>query len=73
MVDERARAACATAVHSLFSAAGDEDYFSVLAAELDSRVDVGVKFANGNKRGLNLLYEVNAATLRKPKTRASRN
>ena len=72
LVDERARAARAAAVHALFGAARDKDDLCVLAAELDSRVRVGVILSYRGKRRLHFLHKGNAAALGKPQARRAR-
>ena len=73
LVDERARAARAAAVHALFGAARDEDDLRVLAAEFHRRVGVGVVPADGFERRLHLLHEGHAAALGKPQPRRAGN
>ena len=57
LVDESARTSRAGAVHTLFNSACEEDYLSVLAAELDNSVSVGLFFLYGEKCRVYLLHE----------------
>ena len=57
LVDECARTACTGAVHTLFNAACQEYYLSVLAAKLYNSVSVGLLLLNGKKSRVDLLNE----------------
>ena len=61
LIYERTCTACAWAVHSLLNTACEEDYLSVLTAQLNYNVCLRVALVYGNKSGENLLHEWNAA------------
>ena len=67
LVDERARAAGAGAVHALFDAVVEVDDFRVFAAELDDDVGLRNEGLNGGFACDDLLNEVDAEPLREQK------
>ena len=63
MVDERARAPCADAVHALLRRRAEVRDFRILAAELDNRVRLRDEFLDGRRAGDDLLHEWQADAL----------
>ena len=64
LVDERARASRAGAVHADFHRACEEQYLGVLAAQLYDAVGAGREPVRGHARGEDLLHERDAHTVR---------
>ena len=72
LVDKRARAACAGAVHAHLKAARKKQYFCVLAAQLDYYVCSGDKRISGYACCVNLLNEFDSAVLGNAHARRTR-
>ncbi len=72
VVDERARAARADAVHALLRRVTEIRDFRILAAELHDRVRLRDKLAHGRGAGDNLLHKRQADTLRDTHARRAR-
>ena len=63
LVDERAGAARAAAVHALVQTAIKEDHLRVLAAQLDHHAGIRLVAAHGLAGGVDLLHKGNAGGL----------
>ncbi|MPM55754.1 hypothetical protein SDC9_102551 [bioreactor metagenome] len=68
LVNKRACAAGAGAVHPLLQRAAEKDNFCVLAAQLDHGVGVRYVGVNGGGGGVDLLHKVQSAGLGNPQT-----
>ena len=64
LVDERARTACAGAVHAYLETVREKQNFRVLTAKLDDNVGTGNKGVRRDARRVHLLHKVDAAILR---------
>ena len=73
LVDERAGAAGARAVHALLDALVEVDDLRVLAAQLDGHVRFGDERLNRRLGGDDLLHELNAQPLRQQKPARARD
>ena len=73
LVDERARAAGAGAVHALFQRAAKEDDLGVLAAQLDHSVRAGQEGLHGLGGGVDLLHKGNTGGLGHAEARRTRD
>ena len=73
LVDERARAARAAAVHALFGSARHENDLGVLPAQLHRRVRIRIQFADGAVCRLHLLHERDLSALSDAKSCRARD